>query len=58
MFLPEFNSTQMQKDPATVFNAAKKEPIVINRRGDTGVVMLSKTAYAELVKKAQQADKS
>ncbi len=52
MFLPEFNSTQMQKEPGKVFSAAKEEPIVINRRGEAGVVMMSKKAYADLVKKA------
>ena len=58
MFLPEFNSTQMQKEPGKVFNAASKEPIVINRRGEAGVVMLSKNAYADLVKKANANSKA
>lgn len=52
MFLREFNSTQMQKEPGKVFDAAQKEAIVITRMGHPGAVMLSKKAYAELVKKA------
>lgn len=51
MFLPEYNSTQLQRNAASVFNAAAKEPIVINRQGSDGVVMMSKKEYAKLVKK-------
>lgn len=53
MFLPEYNSTQMQRDPKKVFAAALKEPIVINRMNSEGVVMLSKKEYAKLKEKAQ-----
>lgn len=54
MFLPEYNSTQMQREPAKVFSAALKEPIVINRMNSDGVVMLSKKEYARLVKQASK----
>lgn len=54
MFLPEYNSTQMQREPAKVFKAAQKEPIVVNRMGHAGVVMMSKEKYAELVKNSKQ----
>ena len=52
MFLPEFNSTQLQRNAAEVFEAAQKEPILITRMGGDGAVMLSKKDYAALVKKA------
>ncbi len=52
MFLPEYNSTQIQREPAKVFKAAAKEPIVINRMGNEGVVMMSKKKFAELMKLA------
>lgn len=54
MFLPEYNSTQMQREPAIVFKAAQKEPIIVNRMGHAGVVMMSKEKYAELMKKLQE----
>ena len=50
MFLTEYNSTKMQREPAVVFDAALKEPIIITRMKHDGVVMLSKQAYARLVK--------
>lgn len=53
MFLPEFNSTAMQRKPGEVFAAALKQPIVINRLSHDGVVMMSKKKYAELVKAAE-----
>ncbi len=49
IFLPEFNSTKMQRKPAEVFDAALKQPIVINRMGHEGVVMLSKEEFSKLV---------
>lgn len=49
MFLPELNSTHMQRDPNKVFNMAYKQPVLINRMGKEGVVMLSKKEYAKLV---------
>lgn len=53
MFLPEFNSTMLQRNAQTVFNAAKKTPVVITRQGMDGMVMMSKSEYAKLVKKAE-----
>lgn len=50
MFLPEFNSTAMQREPAKVFNAALKEPIIVTRMAHDSVVMMSKKEYAKLVK--------
>ena len=52
MFLPEYNSTQLQRDAKVVFDAASKEPIIINRQGSNGAVMMSKKEYAKLVKAA------
>ena len=52
MFLQEFKSTDIQRKPAEVFEAAKTAPIVINRMGHDGVVMMSKDKYSELIKKA------
>ncbi len=49
MFLPEYNSTEMQRSAPKVFEAANKGPIVINRMAKEGMVMLTKTAYAKLV---------
>lgn len=54
MFLPEYNSTKMQREPAVVFDAALKEPIIITRMNHDGVVMLSKKEYAKLVKAANK----
>ena len=54
MFLPEYNSTQIQREPAKVFKAAAKEPIVINRMGSEGVVMMSKREYSRLLKEANR----
>ena len=56
MFLREFKSTDIQRTPASVFNAAKNEPIIINRMGHDSVIMMSKDQYSELVKKASQGD--
>ena len=53
MFLTEFNSTTMQRQPALVFDAALKEPVIISRQSHESVVMLSKKQYAKLVKAAQ-----
>lgn len=50
MFLPEYNSTKMQREPAIVFNAALKEPVIITRMSHESVVMLSKKQYAKLIK--------
>ena len=50
MFLPEYNSTQMQRETEKVFKAAQKEPIVITRQNNDSVIMLSKKEYAKLVK--------
>lgn len=50
MFLPEYNSTTMQRHPAVVFDAALKQPVIITRLKHEGVVMLSKKEYAKLVK--------
>ncbi len=58
MFLPEYNSTQIQRDTGKVFKAAQKEPIVVNRMGHSGVVMMSKEYYSELVKKANANSKA
>tara|TARA_R110000868_G_scaffold125265_3_gene331035 strand:- start:10611 stop:10775 length:165 start_codon:yes stop_codon:yes gene_type:complete len=52
MFLPEYNSTQLQRNPSSVLNAATIEPVVINRQGKEGVVIMSKKEYAKLVKAA------
>jgi len=52
MFLPEFNSTQLQRQTDFVFMAIQNGPILINRMGKEGAVMLSKKDYAALVKKA------
>ena len=49
MFLKEFNSTDMQREPAKVFAAANKEPVIITRQAHEGVVMMSKKEYAKLV---------
>jgi PHD/YefM family antitoxin component YafN of YafNO toxin-antitoxin module len=49
MFLPEFNSTKLQRSPAEVFNAALKQPVIVTRMAHDSVVMLSKSAYAKLV---------
>ena len=54
MFLPEYNSTQLQRDAKVVFDAAAKEPIVINRQASDGAVMMSKKEYAKLVKAAKK----
>ena len=54
MFLPEYNSTQLQRDAKVVFDAAAKEPIVINRQACDGAVMMSKKEYAKLVKAAEK----
>jgi len=50
MFLPEFNSTDMQRNPQAVFKAIKEGPVVINRQGNDGAVMMSKADYVKLVK--------
>jgi len=52
MFLTEFNSTTMQRQPAMVFDAALKGPVIISRQSHESVVMLSKEKYAKLVKAA------
>lgn len=49
MFLPEYNSTAMQRNAPKIFEAANKGPIVINRMAKEGMVMLTKTEYAKLV---------
>jgi PHD/YefM family antitoxin component YafN of YafNO toxin-antitoxin module len=49
MFLPEFTSTRMQRKASEVFEAAIKEPIVISRTANEGVVMMSKREYSRLV---------
>ncbi|MGL5328214.1 MAG: hypothetical protein ACRDD7_03025 [Peptostreptococcaceae bacterium] len=54
MFLQEFNSTMFQRNAAVVFSAAKKSPVIITRQGMDGMVMMSKSEYAKLVKKAEE----
>ncbi|MBL4940052.1 MAG: hypothetical protein JKY81_00145 [Colwellia sp.] len=54
MFLPEYNSTQLQRDAKVVFDAASKEPIIITRQCSDGTVMMSKKEYAKLVKAAEK----
>lgn len=54
MFLPEFNSTELQREPNKVFSAAQTEPVIVNRMGHKAAVMMSKEKYAELVKKAEK----
>lgn len=49
MFLPEYNSTAMQRNAPKIFEAATKGPIIINRMAKEGMVMLTKTEYAKLV---------
>ncbi len=52
MFLQEFNSTQLQRESATVFKVAYRKPIRITRQGDHGVVMMSEKEYIKLLKEA------
>lgn len=52
MFLQEFSSTKLQKEPGTVFGAAQIEPVLVTRMGHKAAVMMSKEKYAELVKAA------
>lgn len=49
MFLPEFNSTKLQRKPAEVFDAALKQPVIVTRMAHESVVMLSKKEYAQLI---------
>lgn len=57
MFLPEYTSTQLQRDTKNVFDAANKEPVIVTRMGSDSVVMISKKAYAKLVKQANKGEK-
>ena len=49
MFLTEFNSTTMQRQPALVFSKSIEAPVIINRQSHESVVMLSKSKYAEIM---------
>lgn len=52
MFLPEFNSTSLQRDAKAVFDEAEKKPVIISRTGKkAAMVMMTKEKYAELVNK-------
>ena len=52
MFLPEYNSRQLQRESSKIQDEALQQPVVITRQGKSGLVLLSKEKYAELVKKA------
>ena len=54
MFLPEFNSTDIQRNTQSVFKAIKKGPIIITRQGDEGAVMMTKKDYSKLVKRSEE----
>ena len=57
MFLQEFSSTTFQRSAVSVFQAAKKKPIIITRQGMEGMVMMSKAEYARLVQAAEKSAK-
>ena len=50
MFLQEFSSTVIQRNPKKVYEAAEKEPVVINRMANIGFVILTKEAYEKLIR--------
>ena len=50
MFLQEFSSTAIQRNPKEIYNAAEKAPVVINRMANIGFVILTKEAYAKLIR--------
>ncbi|CAL9961586.1 hypothetical protein VPH219E481_0062 [Vibrio phage 219E48-1] len=58
MFLPEYNSRQLQRESSKVQDEALKNPVVINRQGKPGTVLLSKEKYSELVNKASLIDEA
>lgn len=53
MFLKEFGTTMLQRQIKDVLKVADKQPILITRQNKEGYVMMSKKAYAKLVKAAQ-----
>ena len=57
MFLPEFTSTDIQREPARVFDTAQKEPVVINRMGHKAIVAMSKSEFSRLKRIEQSAAK-
>ena len=53
MFLKEFKSSDVQRYMGKVLDTAATEPVIIHRQAKEGLVLLSKSEYAKLVKAAQ-----